>query len=91
MDKVERGIQAKFLLENPLLKEVLNTLDETYHASWHAATTVEAREDLHRYVTLIGKFTADLQSIATTGALERKRLDELEGKQRYNSWQIQKS
>lgn len=79
MNKVERGLAAKHLLESELLKEVLNTLDGTYHAKWRIAQTVEAREDLHRYVMVTERLTADLQTIAMTGKIEEKRLEELEG------------
>ena len=85
-DKVERGVQAQYLLENALLKEIVNELDEHYHAAWHEAKTVEAREDCHRYVTLLKRLTTDIQSIALTGKLEAARLRELEGTKR-NIWQ----
>lgn len=76
-DKTERGIAAKHLIDNALLREVLNTLDATYHAQWRVAETVEAREDCHRYVRLIENLTADIREIAMTGKLEQQRLDEL--------------
>lgn len=81
MNKVERGIAAKLLLENELLKEILNGLDETYHAKWHTAATVEAREDLHRYVRVLEQLTADIRTIATTGKLEEQRLAILDGRE----------
>ena len=86
-DKIERGIAAQHLIDNALLKEIVNELDETYHAAWHAATTVEAREDCHRYVTLLKRLTTDIQIIAQTGKLEAKRIRELEGKQPRTIWQ----
>ena len=80
VSKVERGLAAQHLLNNELFKEVLETLDGIYHAKWRVAQTVEAREDLHRYVTVRDQFVKDLLNIATTGKLEEKRLEELEGK-----------
>jgi len=79
-DKVQRGLAAKNLLENQLFREVMTALDGLYHAKWRAAQTVEAREDLHRYVTVRDQIIQDIQTIATTGKLEEKRLEELEGK-----------
>ena len=79
MDKIERGRAAKHLLENELLKEILSELDGLYHAKWRAAKTVEAREDLHRYVTVRDQIVKDISAIAMTGKLEEKRLEELEG------------
>lgn len=82
MDKLERGHQAKALLENQLLRESLNTLDEYYTAAWRSAKTLDAREDCYRYVKLVERLITDLQSIVNTGAIERARLDELEGKKK---------
>lgn len=86
MDKVERGHQADALLQNALLKQALNELDEFYCAAWRAAKTVEAREDAHRYVTLLTKLVADIQSISTTGKMETARQKELEGKRGILAW-----
>lgn len=80
MDKLERGANAQHLLDNELLKEILNELDGTYHARWRNAATVEAREDLYRYVKVLEQLTKDIRTIAMTGKLEQKRLDELAGK-----------
>ena len=80
MDKIERGRVAQALLDNELLKEILNTLDGTYHAKWRVAATVEAREDLFRYVKVLEHLAADIRNIVTTGKLEEKRLAELEGR-----------
>ena len=67
------------LLQNALLKELLNELDGEYHALWRSAKTVEAREDLHRYVKVLERITSDLQSIANSGKLEQRRQNELTG------------
>ena len=83
LNPVERGERARALLENGLLREALDGLDAHYTQAWRQARTVEAREDCHRYVLLTEKLIADLTSIATTGALERERLAELEGARRF--------
>jgi hypothetical protein len=74
-DKIQRGIAARHLLENELLKEILNTLDGTYHAKWREAKTVDEREDLHRYVKILEQLTREIKSVALTGALEEQRMD----------------
>ena len=79
-DKATRGIAAQHLLENELFKEVMSELDGIYHAKWRSAQTIEAREDLHRYVTVRDQIIKDIQTIATTGKLEEQRLQLLEGK-----------
>lgn len=58
----------------------MSELDGLYHAKWRTATTVQAREDLHRFVTVRDQIIKDIQTIAMTGKLEEKRLEELEGK-----------
>lgn len=82
LSKTERGIAARTILDSALFQQTLGALENEYVAAWRTAKTVEAREDCHRYVVLIEKLKADLTSIATTGDLERRRLDELEGKER---------
>lgn len=86
MDKIQRGLQADGLLENPLFREVMNTLDDVYTASWREARTVEAREDCYRYVKLTEKLIADIQSVATTGKIEQARVHELERGKKGLSW-----
>lgn len=77
---VSRGNAADNLLENELFREVMDGLDQQYHAAWRIAKTVEAREDCHRYVCLVEKFLADITSISTTGKFAASRIKELQGK-----------
>lgn len=80
MNKTERGHAAQTILDSQIFRDVFAGLERTYMQQWRAARTVEAREDCHRHVVLLEKLKADLVSIATTGELERRRLDELEGR-----------
>ena len=80
MNKLQRGHAAQVLLDSDIFKEVLAETEQHYIQAWRQARTVEAREDCHRYLTLTAKITDHLKSIATTGALERRALDELEGR-----------
>lgn len=77
LGKISRGEDAQRILDNPLFEESIQKLEETYTAAWKRASTVDAREDAHRYVSLISKLKEDLQSILLTGDLERKREKEL--------------
>jgi len=88
MNKTERGYQAEQLLENGLFKEILSELDGEYHRAWREAKTVEAREDLFRYVKVLERIAIDIKQVAVTGQLERKRLEALEGGKRgiWDSW-----
>ena len=83
-DAIRRGESARALLDNALLREALKGLEAHYMAAWRLGRSVEAREDCHRYVVLVEKLGADLTSIATTGALERQRLAELEGGRKFS-------
>lgn len=92
IDKAQRGLNASKLLENELFKEVLNELDGEYHRRWRNAATVEAREDLFRYVKVLEQITKDIRAIAVTGALEERRVAELEAKRKLpalNEWSIE--
>jgi hypothetical protein len=92
IDKAQRGLNAQKLLENELFKEVLNELDGEYHRRWRNAETVEAREDLFRYVKVLEHVTKDIRQIAVTGALEEQRIAALEAKRKLaplNEWAIE--
>lgn len=78
-DKIERGLQAESLLSSELFNELLTELEASYIGTWKIANTVEAREDLHRYMVLIAQFKTDLQSVANTGRLTAVRRATLEG------------
>lgn len=85
-EKLERGAHAEALLANPFFKQVLNELDGEYHARWRKAATVESREDLFRYVKVLEHIQDDLKTIAHTGKLERRRLEELESGKKRAPW-----
>ncbi len=76
-EKLERGLKAKALINSELFNECFDRLDQAYIAAWRKALTVDAREDAHRYVTLMGWLREDLERIAETGMLEERRLAEL--------------
>ena len=80
VDVVARGQQAESLLGNEVFYNVLRDLEASYVSLWKGAPTIEAREDLHRYIVMIAQIKNDLRSVMLTGAIERKRQDELSGK-----------
>ena len=82
MDKIERGRRAEALLEDPLFEEVLQNLIACYTDKWRHGQTLEARENAHRYITLVERIREDLTSQALTGTLTTKRHAELEGRHR---------
>lgn len=78
-EQAARGDEAKRLLENPILVEVIANLDATYVLAWRRAMTVEAREDAHRYMQLCKQFESDLKSLVKGGQMAAHRIKELEG------------
>ncbi len=80
MEKEVRGQRAQALLKDKLLIESLGALEELYTEAWRRGRTLAAREDAHRYVTLVEKFREHLTSLVLTGTLEGKRKADLEGR-----------
>jgi hypothetical protein len=82
-EKLERGFKAATLLNNEFFQECFTTLEARYIEAWRASSTVDAREDAHKYLRLIEWLKYDLQSIATSGDIEAKRAEALqEGRER---------
>jgi hypothetical protein len=79
----ERGDRARLLLEDELMAEAFSALDAHYVRAWRDARTTEAREDAHRYVTLLEKFKAHLKSLVTTGEMTKRAVKELEGRKTF--------
>ena len=77
-DKDVRGREAESLLRNELLTELLAALDAAYTTAWRNGTSAEQREDAFRYIKVIEHFRTDLEAVALTGSLDRKRKSELE-------------
>jgi len=89
-EKLERGFKAQSLLNSDILQECFAKLEQRYIDAWRASSTVEAREDAHKYVRMIEWFKHDLQSIANTGDIEAARIKALqEGRERQKltDWQ----
>lgn len=51
------------------IEGVLAEMTAEYVAEWKKAKTIEAREDAHRYVSLIEKFKLSLNAVALSGEL----------------------
>lgn len=81
-EKANRGEEAKRLLENVILQEALSALDQIYIQAWRNAQTLEAREDLYRYVTITKQFKSDLEAIVKDGQFAVDRLKKLEGRKK---------
>ena len=77
-EKLERGFKAATLLNSEFFQECFDRLEARYIEAWRASSTVEAREDAHKFIRLIEWLKHDLQSMATTGELEAQRVKALQ-------------
>lgn len=67
------------------LDSVLAEMDERYVQRWRNSTTAEAREDAHRYVTLLGDFRKQMAAIALDG---KTAADAIALEERRKGWKI---
>lgn len=75
----DRGVQAKVLMESPLLVEAFATLEDGYLSAWrttHALDT-QAREKLFIAVNVLAKVKDHLRSVVANGTLAAKELEQL--------------
>ena len=78
-DDINRGQRATALLNDPLLKECIEGLIETYTRELFLTrpTEPQAREILYMAVNIAGKFRDHLASFASNGKLAQRELDML--------------
>lgn len=72
---IERGEQAKRLLENPLLNEALDKIEASLIDSWRSSGEKdhERREDAWRSYQLLGRLRGELQYLVATGKAARQK------------------
>lgn len=75
-DKIRLGREAERFLADPLFKEIFRRAEEHFTARWKDASSLDAREDAHRSIIVLRRLEAELKSLALTGAMERRRLDD---------------
>lgn len=74
-----RGVRAKSLLENEMLKEAFETLEQNYIKAWRN-TSIEdapAREKLFLAINIVGKVQQHLLSAINDGKLAETELREI--------------
>lgn len=80
---VARGKQAQALLDDPLLTESFDRLRAEYMDAWENKTEprdTEHRERFWQAVHIVGKVKAHLHSIASSGKLAQREIDDMAGK-----------
>ncbi|AWJ88925.1 hypothetical protein Sp245p_03530 [Azospirillum baldaniorum] len=78
----QRGAQAQALLDNDLLREAFAGLRQDYMRAWEAtgARETDARERLWQAVQIVGKVESHLRSVAQTGQLAQRQINDIQGK-----------
>ena len=75
-DKVTRGLQAKALLDDPILREALQETSLAAHRLFELATTDEALRDARDLLRSAGNFRAYLHATMAQGNSEAARVEE---------------
>lgn len=72
-DDLKRAEQARHLLDNPLLQEVLNDLKKAYIDEWLSSNPdeTEKRERLYTAVQVVDGFSKELRIILENGAITK--------------------
>lgn len=84
----QRGINARLLLETPLLVESLAETKADLIAAWEAtpARDTEGRERLWMMVKLLAKIPLHLETVMAGGTLAEHELTQIEAKKR--GWKV---
>lgn len=72
LDKIERALAARRLVEDGEFKRACDALRAEYFEDWQQAKTVDEREECFRLVKTLDRLTLDLISVITTGDIEAR-------------------
>ena len=77
-----RGTHADRLLRDDLLTEAFDTLERVYVEQWAGSPVrdAEARERIWAHLQALRQVRTHLRTVAETGELARRQLDELHGR-----------
>ena len=79
--KITRGIQAKALIDNPLLNEVLDTIEKQIDQGWKSDdSTPDKREESYMMYCALQDFKARIKLIAIHGKNAATELENQQGK-----------
>ena len=78
--RIDQAERVQRLMNDELILGAWEALEAEYIKIWKNAKTPEAREDAHRYVSLIPKFKHHLHTIVGAGALAKAQVKEIEGR-----------
>lgn len=80
--ELSRATRARQLLADAMLVEAFDALERTYIEAWKdsPARDSQAREALWQAVQVVGKVRTHLESVAATGRLAQRQIENLEGR-----------
>lgn len=81
----QRGVNARLLLETPLLVEAFETTKDEYVKAWRDAPArdTEGRERLWMMVKLLDKVKAHLETVMSGGQLAERELTDLQERRKW--------
>ena len=76
-EKVNKGINAQQILNDPLIQEALRQLEGMYINDWKTSTVddVVKRERAYACVSVLSDFKAALNSFVNTGKIAEKQIE----------------
>lgn len=72
-----RGERAERLLRDDMLVDAFAKLEAEYIGHWKTMTDSAARDRLWMAVQIVGKVKSHLQSVAASGTLAKRELDDI--------------
>jgi len=78
-DERQRGLLAETLRNNPLLKEIFQSLRDSYIADWSQTdiSDVEKREQSFYLLRALDDIEGQIESIISTGKLASQQIDSI--------------
>lgn len=77
----ERAHLAKQITDNPLWAEFFAEAEQRLIAQWKTGTTEEFREDVWRYIKLLGQLQKFMEQTLVTGSMAEIALAEMQEKE----------
>jgi len=71
-EKKARGIQAKQLLENPLIVGFVQELDRSLYNKYRHSTSSAERDQIHGITVCLDAFVQQMRTYLQSGELEQK-------------------
>lgn len=79
---VQRALQAKELIENPILVEALDSMEREYLAAWRSSKLpdLEERERLWLALQVLEEVRKHLRVVIENGSIARREIDRIAGR-----------